>query len=77
MCVRAEKRSCVSPVGPRSKKSFKPSTPWKPGTYGLRVGVIISDLAGNMIDRPFEIDRFDTVTERVGRETRLIPFTVR
>jgi len=57
--------------------TFKPSVAWKPGEYGLRVGTIISDLAGNMIDRPFEIDVFDTVTERVARETRIIPFTIR
>src|SRR5262249_14433688 len=29
MCVRAQKRSCVSPAGPRSKKSSKPSMPSK------------------------------------------------
>jgi hypothetical protein len=56
---------------------FTPATPWKAGAYGLRVGTNIADLAGNMIDRPFEVDRFDNVTERIARETRTIPFTVR
>ena len=57
--------------------TFKPSAPWKPGRYEFRIGTIISDLAGNMIDRPFEIDRFDTVTEKVIREIRVLPFTVK
>jgi hypothetical protein len=56
---------------------FTPASPWKAGAYRLRVGTNIADLAGNMIDRPFEIDRFDSVTEKITRETRTIPFTVK
>ena len=57
--------------------TFKPAKPWIAGAFGIRVGTIISDLAGNMIDRPFEVDKFDTVTERLVRETRVLPFTIR
>ncbi len=56
---------------------FTPRATWKRGTHGLRVGINIADLAGNMIDRPFEVDRFDTVTEKIARETRMVPFIVK
>lgn len=57
--------------------TFVPATPWKAGSYGLRVGTNIADLAGNMVDRPFEVDVFDTVTEKIIRETRVIAFSVK
>jgi hypothetical protein len=57
--------------------SFQPLGAWKAGNYVLRVGTTIADLAGNMIDRPFEIDLFDTVTEHLSNQTRSILFSVR
>ena len=52
-----------------------PAAAWKSGTYSVRVGTAVADLAGNMIDRPFEVDVFDRV-EQPTRETRTIPFVV-
>jgi hypothetical protein len=56
--------------------SLKPEAAWKIGNYSLRIGTILADLAGNMIDRLFDVDIFDKVDEQTIRETRLIPFTV-
>lgn len=38
------------------KWSFVPSTPWKPGVYRLKVGAALEDLAGNRMDRLFDVD---------------------
>ena len=57
--------------------SFVPENPWKAGRYTLRVGSLLADLAGNMVDRPFEIDALDTSQERAARAKRALPFTVR
>jgi hypothetical protein len=35
---------------------FTPSQPWKSGPYELNIGLALEDLAGNRIDRPFDID---------------------
>jgi hypothetical protein len=56
--------------------SLKPEAAWKTGNYVLRIGTILADLAGNMIDRLFDVDIFDKVDEQTIRETKLIPFTV-
>jgi hypothetical protein len=55
---------------------FVPNTPWRGGSYSLRVGTVIADLAGNMLDRPFEVDVFERVDTRVAQEMRNIPFNV-
>ena len=56
--------------------SVTPTVPWKSGSYFVRVGTAVADLAGNMIDRPFEVDVFERV-ETPKRETRMIPFNIR
>jgi hypothetical protein len=55
---------------------FTPHSLWKAGSYNVRVGTILEDLAGNMIDRPFEVDVFERVGQTLTRETRLLPFTI-
>lgn len=55
---------------------FTPITPWKNHTYALRVGTAIADLAGNMVDRPFEVDVFEKVDQSLVRETRVIRFRI-
>jgi hypothetical protein len=56
---------------------FRPAQPWAAGNYWLRAEKILEDLAGNMIGRPFEVDAFERVQERIGREIESVPFTVR
>ena len=53
---------------------FIPSSPWKSGDYSISVGTVIADLAGNMVDHPFEVDVLDKVD--VARETRELPFSI-
>jgi hypothetical protein len=53
-----------------------PVAPWKRGNYILRVGTSTADLAGNMVGRPFEVDLFEQVDERITRQTRDLPFTI-
>ncbi|MBS1827249.1 MAG: hypothetical protein JST93_18175 [Acidobacteria bacterium] len=55
---------------------FTPSTSWAPGKYQLIVGTILEDLAGNRIDRPFDVDSFERVEMRLTTKTKSIPFTV-
>ena len=55
---------------------FTPDAVWKKGSYEVRVGSVIADLAGNMIDRPFEIDVFEQVDQVLDRSIRSIPFKI-
>jgi hypothetical protein len=36
----------------------------------------VADLAGNMVDRPFEIDVFEKVDKAITRTTRTIRFNI-
>jgi hypothetical protein len=56
---------------------FIPRSLWKPGAYSIHVGTILADLAGNMVDHPFDVDVFEKVDERIIRETRDLPFTIK
>jgi len=55
---------------------FTPDLAWTKGSYNVRVGTALADLAGNMIDRPFEIDTFERVDENPSRSTRSLEFKV-
>jgi hypothetical protein len=64
-------------VGPgETSWVFTPDIAWKKGAYTIRVGTALADLAGNMIDRPFEIDVFERVDQNLNRSTRSIEFRV-
>jgi hypothetical protein len=55
---------------------FTPDLAWKKGSYTIRVGTVLADLAGNMIDRPFEIDVFERVDQNLNRSTRTLEFKI-
>ncbi len=55
---------------------FIPRALWRPGRYKIQVGTVVADLAGNMVDHPFDVDVFDKVDERIIRETKDLPFTI-
>jgi hypothetical protein len=55
---------------------FTPDTAWKKGTYQIVVGAALSDLAGNMVDRPFEIDVFDSIDKQAAGAPHFIPLTI-
>lgn len=50
---------------------FTPLKDWRPGLYDVRIWKRIEDLAGNSIDRPFELDRFDTVATSPNEKASL------
>jgi hypothetical protein len=56
---------------------FTPARPFKPGRYQLIIDMALEDLAGNRIGRPFDVDLFERVTERITAETTMLEFTVR
>jgi hypothetical protein len=64
-------------IGPDEKRwIFTPDAAWKKGAYVIRVGTALADLAGNMIDRPFEVDVFERVDQNLNRSTRSLEFKV-
>jgi hypothetical protein len=56
---------------------FTPANPWRPGVYRLRVDTALEDLAGNKVDRPFDVDVFERVEKTVRTERKMLPFTVK
>jgi hypothetical protein len=56
---------------------FIPRNLWKAGQYKVQVGTVLADLAGNMVDHPFDVDVFEKVDERIIRETKDLPFTIK
>ncbi len=56
---------------------FTPQEPWRAGDYSLSVDTTLEDLAGNRINRPFEVDVFERVEERITTTTVSLPFQVR
>jgi hypothetical protein len=55
---------------------FRPNEPWKAGDYLLDVATLLEDLAGNSLERPFEVDVFEKVEERVERVSTTVRFSV-
>jgi hypothetical protein len=56
--------------------TFTPERPWLPGEHRLVVEATLEDLAGNSIERPFEVDLFRSV-ERTSEVMKVrIPFVI-
>lgn len=55
---------------------FTPDAPWRAGVHQLRAGMTLEDLAGNRIDRKFDVDSFEKVEMRLTVKTRDVPFTI-
>jgi len=55
--------------------SFIPAGPWKPGAHSLQVDTVLEDMAGNSIDRPFEVDVVRPVEKSIGAKVLRLPFT--
>ncbi|MBL8232255.1 MAG: hypothetical protein JNL98_27415 [Bryobacterales bacterium] len=65
-------------IGPEERVwSFAPEQPWMGGDYVLRVAATIEDLAGNRLDRRFDVDTFDKVEMRLTESTKTVRFKVR
>lgn len=55
---------------------FLPGVPWQAGQYSLEVLASLEDLAGNKVGRPFDVDRFEQVEQRIASETVSIPVQI-
>jgi hypothetical protein len=55
---------------------FKPSRPWRKGKYEIVVGTTLEDLAGNNLERPFEVDVFRRIQKQVKVKTVRLPFVI-
>jgi len=55
---------------------FTPQEAWKPGSYRITADNTLEDISGNHLDRPFDVDIFETVTKHITSERTSIPFTV-
>jgi hypothetical protein len=56
---------------------FSPESGWSAGTYRIVIDTALEDLAGNSIGRPFEVDAFHPIEQRVETHTVTMPFEVK
>ena len=56
---------------------FTPQRPWTAGDYLLEIDTTLEDLAGNRVNRLFEVDVFERVEAEVAQETVTLPFKVK
>ena len=56
--------------------TFAPAGPWAAGRYRLVVDTRLEDVCGNRVGRPFEVDTFPAVTERIIPAVVARDFTV-
>lgn len=56
---------------------YIPRQDWAAGDYAIVVDSSLEDRAGNSIERPFEVDLFETVQARTTEKTIALPFRVR
>ncbi len=56
---------------------FTPREAWKPGAYRITADNTLEDISGNHLDRPFDVDVFETVTKHIAANATSLHFTVR
>jgi hypothetical protein len=54
-----------------------PDVPWHAGEYAIVIRTTLEDLAGNHINRAFDVDTFDPITRTVATETVTLPLHVK
>jgi hypothetical protein len=55
---------------------FTPSAAWKPGAYRITADNTLEDISGNHLDRPFDVDIFETVTKHIVSTSTSVAFSV-
>jgi hypothetical protein len=55
---------------------FTPEAPWRAGEYQVVAGAWLEDLAGNRLDKVFDVDTWERVERRIAQEFRKVPFRV-
>ncbi|MGC4054710.1 MAG: Ig-like domain-containing protein [Paludibaculum sp.] len=56
---------------------FTPDHPWRAATYSVVVNTRLEDMAGNQLNRPFDVDTFDPITPKVMGQTVTLRVRVR
>jgi len=56
--------------------NFTPAQAWAPGEYKLMIDLALEDLAGNRIDRPFDVDTSQNRPDDLVANTISLPFQV-
>ena len=56
---------------------FTPDGPWKAGDYTIVIRTTLEDLAGNHINRAFDVDTFDPITRTVDTGTVTLDLRIR
>jgi hypothetical protein len=55
---------------------FTPAEPWSAGDYKIEIVSTLEDLAGNKINKAFDVDVFERVERQITLESYSLPFTV-
>ncbi len=55
---------------------FTPAAPWVAGTYKVKADATLEDLAGNKLNRLFDVDVFGKVDKSLTTNTLSLPFTI-
>ena len=55
---------------------FTPDEAWKPGAYHITADNTLEDIAGNHLDRPFDVDVFETVTKHITTDKTSLAFSI-
>jgi hypothetical protein len=55
---------------------FTPRAAWKPGAYRITADNTLEDISGNHLDRPFDVDIFETVTKHITSTSTSLTFSV-
>jgi hypothetical protein len=56
---------------------FTPAAAWKAGSYRLLADNTLEDIAGNHLDRAFDVDLLNAAPQQNAAKTASLPFTVR
>ncbi len=62
--------------GDETRWQFTPDGSWRAGDYFLSVDTRLEDLAGNRVNRLFEVDVFERVEERITTTAVSLPFRI-
>ena len=67
----------VSVARDETEWRFTPDRPWRAGNYTIVIRTTLEDLAGNHINRAFDVDTFDPITRTVATDTVTLPLRIR
>ena len=66
----------IAVSGQETRWAFTPAQPWRAGDHRITIGAVLEDLAGNNLERPFEVN-LQAPTPTGSAAPRHLPFVVR